>query len=1138
MKRSLAILLVAVLLMSLLPAASLAATQYGTVVGGWLRMRSAPNFNASTITSYYTGTQVRILGSSGGWYKVEAPDGRTGYMYGDYLRLSSSGGSTGTGDAYVTSRNGYGVRLRTGPGTGYRIIRTYAVGTPVRVLERGNYWSRISIGGTVGYMMSQFLDFGGSYPDDGTVLCYATIWSGNGYGVRLRTGPSKSYSKIGVYSVGTTVAVLDKGAVWDRVRVGSRVGWMMNEFLNYYGNNEVTSVTINNYLPVVGSVLSMQAVSPHGATVSYEWLVGGAVKSTNSTYTVDASDVGKSIQLRVTGTGSYKGTVTSAATNAVVSNTVLTGVKLNTIAPVVGDVLTATLSPADAKVIYAWKVGGYQVSNAATYTVTANDVGKQIELIVTGTGLFSGTQSSGLTAAVSASRAVADVVIKNETNTAAGAAPSVGDKLTAAVSPAQATVTYQWYRDGAAISGATAASYTAADADVGCKLTVAVRGTGSYTGDKISASTAAVVKKAPVLGLGMPAFSEETVGYAQPAAQAIKVSNTGSADANITGAALSGDTNAFTLNSTSGGAVAAGATDATSWTIQPNAGLAAGSYSATVTFTYDGGQTAQGNVSFVVKDSAPAPVSTLVIDNVAFDSVTAGYTQPDVKYFTIANTGTSDATIAKAYLTGKDATSFILTNGGANIPAGQSVTYKIQPAAGLEAAIYTATLMVEYDGGQTAQADVTFIVTNSGTTTPELTVQELNLGPVKVGYVPNVYPLVIANKINTPATITSVVLTGADADKFQVNTTGSTIIGGDMPDESWNVQPVSGLQAGTYMATVEVHYNGNSPATASVTFTVTDASAPAPVPDLAPALTVAADSGALTQTAGSLTNIPLTIANTSGYDAELTSITVDMANFSVNEKGSSTVPANGSDATWFVIPDPNLQAGSYTVTATVAYQSTDGAYQATASVKIDLKVEAAATAPVAPPTADDPGITTLDVQPSGTDQLPAAGTATTNEVLTEPVPQTESLTDPIPEVIPEAEPIQEVVPEPDPEPAAPAAAVLGIRADKTSVTKGKSLQLTATLNDQNVLAEDNLVSWTISGNASGGTAIDPLTGKLTVAADETASQLKATVTLNSDLNNFFTIDISVKEPAVQQPEAAEYVEVVPEELPEQLQPLL
>ena len=705
MKRFLAVLLVAVMLLSVLPATSMAAS-YATVVGGWLRLRSAPNFSASTITSYYTGTQVQILSSSGGWYKVQTPDGRTGYMYGDYLRVGGSIPSEGT--AYVTSYNGYGVRLRTGPGTGYRIIRTYAVGTPVTVLERGTYWSRISIGGTVGYMMSQFLHFGSDYPDDGNVLCYATIWSSNGYGVRLRTGPSKSYSKIGVYSVGTKVAVLQKGAVWDRIRVGSRVGWMMNEFLIYHENNEVTSVTLNNYMPVVGSVLSMQAVSPSTATVSYEWLVGGVLKSTNTTYTVDANDVGKTIQLRVTGTGSYKGTVTSAATNAVISNTVLTGVTLNTIAPVVGDVMTATLNPAGASVIYAWKVGGYQVSNAATYTVTANDVGKQIELIVTGTGVYSGTQSSGLTAAVSASRAVADVTIRNDSNPTAGAAPSVGDKLTAVPSPAQATVTYQWNRDGAAISGATAVSYTVAAEDAGCKLSVTVTGTGSYTGTDTSSETATVVVKAPELGLTTPVFAAVEVGYERPDAQPLTIANSGTAAATITSVACDNN-NSFTI--TEGNKQIAASTTDTSWTIRPAAGLGADTYNATVTVTYDGGKTDTASVSFTVNAPAPTPGTELKIDNVTFDAVKEGYVEVAAKDLTVTNNSDAEVQVKSAMLT-LDGNPEAFSLGGITtaIGAHKTYTYTVKPDLDLSAGTYTATFQVTYDDGKTATATVTFTV--------------------------------------------------------------------------------------------------------------------------------------------------------------------------------------------------------------------------------------------------------------------------------------------------------------------------------------------------------------------------------------------------------------------------------------------
>ena len=915
MKRFLAVLLVAVMLLSVLPATSMAAS-YATVVGGWLRLRSAPNFSASTITSYYTGTQVQILSSSGGWYKVQTPDGRTGYMYGDYLRVGGSIPSEGT--AYVTSYNGYGVRLRTGPGTGYRIIRTYAVGTPVTVLERGTYWSRISIGGTVGYMMSQFLHFGSDYPDDGNVLCYATIWSSNGYGVRLRTGPSKSYSKIGVYSVGTKVAVLQKGAVWDRIRVGSRVGWMMNEFLIYHENNEVTSVTLNNYMPVVGSVLSMQAVSPSTATVSYEWLVGGVLKSTNTTYTVDANDVGKTIQLRVTGTGSYKGTVTSAATNAVISNTVLTGVTLNTIAPVVGDVMTATLNPAGASVIYAWKVGGYQVSNAATYTVTANDVGKQIELIVTGTGVYSGTQSSGLTAAVSASRAVADVTIRNDSNPTAGAAPSVGDKLTAVPSPAQATVTYQWNRDGAAISGATAVSYTVAAEDAGCKLSVTVTGTGSYTGTDTSSETAVVVVKAPKLSIDGITFAEVVEGYEQPVAQALTIKNEGNATANITVASSDNDHFTLTQGNTQ---IAAGATD-TTWTIQPKAGLAARDYLAKITVSYDGGRSTVGDVTFIVKESTPTPGSELKIDGVTFDTVQEGYDPVDPQNLTVTNTSDAEVNITSAVLTlDSDSGDFYLDGITASIDAHGTYNYTINPIEGLDAGTYTAVFQVTYGDNKIATANVSFTVTSADQTS-----------------------------------------------QSEGSNTSSTT--GDVID-------------------------GTS--TANDTTSQTD-----------PAQQTGADT---TQQTG--------------------------ADDTTQQTGADTTQQTGADTTQQTSADTTQQTDADT-----------------------------------------------------TQQISAD---TTQQTYSEPEQQ----------------------PAAEPESQAPAATELTIQPATGSVTKGKTLQLTALINNEAIVYnsendEAYPILWTLSGANSKRTSISA-SGLLTVDADETATSLTVTATLKSDANHFSTVNLQVKE---------------------------
>ena len=227
-----------------LPVAGALATQYGTVHGGWLILRATPSFTGTILSSYPTGTVVTINGQTGSWYEVTAPDGMHGYMLGTYLTISSGSGGTSpaTGTtAYVTSTNGLNVRLRTGPGLGYSVIASYAPGTVCTILSRGTNWSRIQIGSLTGYMMNQFLTSAEPIPTpvpepqpqpeptgDGVP---AWVTSTNGKGVNLRSGPGKTYASIGFYSVGTDALILTPGATWSYIRIGSKYGYMMSQFL-------------------------------------------------------------------------------------------------------------------------------------------------------------------------------------------------------------------------------------------------------------------------------------------------------------------------------------------------------------------------------------------------------------------------------------------------------------------------------------------------------------------------------------------------------------------------------------------------------------------------------------------------------------------------------------------------------------------------------------------------------------------------------------------------------------------------------------------------------------------------------------------------------------------------------------------
>ena len=236
------LLLLTMLAVTLLPMGVASAATTGTVKGGWLILRSAPSFSGAIRSSYPSGTVVTITGQSGSWYAVTAPDGLTGYMLGTYLQINGGGGGGGIvpsqTSAYITSANGLNVRLRSGPGKGYSILASYAPGTPCTILNAGNNWCRIQVGTMTGYMMTQFLTTQPYTPvpqpqpqpqPSGEYQVYVT--SSNGKGVNLRSGPSKAYSSIGFYSVGTEAWMVTRGSTWSYIRVGGRYGYMMTQFL-------------------------------------------------------------------------------------------------------------------------------------------------------------------------------------------------------------------------------------------------------------------------------------------------------------------------------------------------------------------------------------------------------------------------------------------------------------------------------------------------------------------------------------------------------------------------------------------------------------------------------------------------------------------------------------------------------------------------------------------------------------------------------------------------------------------------------------------------------------------------------------------------------------------------------------------
>ena len=490
MKRLTAILLTLALLMTLwaIPAARADSYATATVKGGWLRLRDGASTDAETISAYYTGTTVTILGGSGNWYHVLTPDGKTGYMHADYLTITGSitGGQLEENtSATVTSSNGKPVRLRSGPSKQYSVIASYAVGTPLTILTTGETWSKVRVGVRTGYMMNEFIKRGStgsstggnSSTSSGSYTAY--VVSANGKTVVLRSGPSKQYEALASYNVGQKVTVKSYGATWCQVNINGLDGYMMTQFLSTVKPENTGSS--GTYTAYVTSQNGKGVRLRSGAGKLYPTLATYSV-GTQATVLEYGNDWCK---IQIGGSIGYMMTefLTTKAPDMV------TAVSINATTVQTGDTLRATVTPASATVVVTWINDlGATLGYGSSYVVQSGDAGRKIRASVMGSGFTSGTAVSAWATVqqnyVSRIYQLKGVSISDTT-------PTVGTTLTATLSPAGATATISWFRDNGVFVG-SGSTYTVRTADVGYQLYAWADGTGDTTGEATSERTSAV----------------------------------------------------------------------------------------------------------------------------------------------------------------------------------------------------------------------------------------------------------------------------------------------------------------------------------------------------------------------------------------------------------------------------------------------------------------------------------------------------------------------------------------------------------------------------------------------------------------------------------------------------------------------
>ena len=248
-KKGTALLLSALLLASALPLAAY-AEEVSAKTTEYVNFRSGPGTNYSSQGIIASGTTITVTDTSNSeWYAVRLSNGSTGYIYAEYISMST-GGNTSNGEERSAKTTEY-VNFRSGPGTNYSSKGVIALGTTVTVTDTSNaqwYAVRLSNGST-GYIFAEYISFTGNNTPSATAAPTQAPSNGSEQSaktteyVNFRSGPGTNYNSKGVIALGTTVTVTDtSNSEWYAVRLSNgSTGYIFAQYLKLNSSFSATA---------------------------------------------------------------------------------------------------------------------------------------------------------------------------------------------------------------------------------------------------------------------------------------------------------------------------------------------------------------------------------------------------------------------------------------------------------------------------------------------------------------------------------------------------------------------------------------------------------------------------------------------------------------------------------------------------------------------------------------------------------------------------------------------------------------------------------------------------------------------------------------------------------------------------------
>jgi N-acetylmuramoyl-L-alanine amidase len=236
-KFSLLLLSIIVIFGSFLPQGkSSAATGSLTISSDSVNVRSGPGLSYPLIKVAKRGEKYSIAKEKGDWIEIQLSSGKTGWLVSWLVTKENEKKATTSGSKNtVAIANTAQLRVRSGPGTSFRVVGFLNKGHEVSVLDQNENWYKITSSFGDGWVAREFLDIKTvkqeSKPDPSAKNNTSTgIVTGDTLNVRKQAATSSPV--IGKLTKGTIVTIYSKQNDWLEVNFSNMKGWVSAKFID------------------------------------------------------------------------------------------------------------------------------------------------------------------------------------------------------------------------------------------------------------------------------------------------------------------------------------------------------------------------------------------------------------------------------------------------------------------------------------------------------------------------------------------------------------------------------------------------------------------------------------------------------------------------------------------------------------------------------------------------------------------------------------------------------------------------------------------------------------------------------------------------------------------------------------------